>query len=288
MPSERQRYSAEEPRTNRSAAIFRAEQHRAQAQRCDARSHHEGLAVHGRGARADPRILRRRRRSAAQAAVRAASEYRSSHCSTSRRSGRGAWRARSTSACRSTWRSSHSSPTRRPGGTSATAWCRWWTCTASTSATRAAGTGTHDRFEQWTVSEGIQLAAQGGHRQARHAAQDFREHGQGLSAGRAAAPAALHPRQAAHDPVERRTRRPESHGVVAVLVEDLAHAAEGEALDFLAVGVAAVFDKAGARKGARLHRLFEHGISGAPRRCRTGTAAPAIRCSISTAAAIPI
>ena len=68
-----------------------------------------------------------------------------------------------------------------------------------------------------------------------------------LIRGRAAAAAALHPRQAAHDPAERRTRQPKQHGVVAVLVEDLAHAAEGEALDFLAVGVAAISDQAGAR-----------------------------------------
>ena len=55
---------------------------------------------------------------------------------------------------------------------------------------------------------GHPVAAQGGHRQARSAAQDLREHGQGLSGGGAAAPAALHPRQAAHDPAERRPRQP--------------------------------------------------------------------------------
>ena len=106
------------------------------------------------------------------------------------------------------------------------------------------------------------MAAQGRHRQARSAAQDLREHGQGLSAGRAAAPAALHPRQAAHDPAERRTRQPQQNRVVAVLVENFAHAAEGETLDLLAVGVAALPDQAGAREGARLYRLFQHGVPG--------------------------
>jgi hypothetical protein len=49
---------------------------------------------------------------------------------------------------------------------------------------------------------------------------------------------------------------------LAILVEDIADAAEGKALDIFAVGMVAVPDQAAARKGARLHRLFEHGIRG--------------------------
>ena len=222
----------------------------------------QGLAVHRRGARADPRLLRRGRRGAAQAAVRDAAEDRSSPRPASRRSGRrpGALGARRRADRHGDL--TRSSPTRRPGARSATAWCRWSTCTASTSTTRTAWHWNNARFEQWTASEGIAMAAQGRHRQARPAAQDLREHGQGLSGGRAAAAAALHPRQAAHHPAERRARQPKQHGAVAVLVEDLAHAAEGQALDLLAVGVAALPDPPGARQGARLHRLFEHGIPG--------------------------
>ena len=110
-------------------------------------------------------------------------------------------------------------------------------------------------------------------RQAQHAAQDLRGHEQGLAAARGAAPAAPCARQDAQGQAGGRRRRPQSHGVVAVQGQDIAHAAEGVAVDLLAGGVAALADQARARNGRRLRRLLEHGISDRGVAVRSDTAA---------------
>ena len=98
-------------------------------------------------------------------------------------------------------------------------------------------------------------------RQAQHAAQDLRGHDQRLAAARGPAPAAPRARQDAQSQAGGRRRRPQSHGAVAVQGQDVAHAAEGVAVDLLAGGVAALADQARAGHGGRLHRLLLHGIS---------------------------
>ena len=57
-----------------------------------------------------------------------------------------------------------------------------------------------------------------------------------------------------------RRRRPQSHRAVAVPVEDLAHAAEGVAVDILARRLAALSDQARTRAGGRLCRLEFDGV----------------------------
>ena len=58
----------------------------------------------------------------------------------------------------------------------------------------------------------------------------------------ASAPAAICPRQDAQDQACGRRRRSQPHGVMAVSVQDIAHATEGIAVDFLAGGLVALVD----------------------------------------------
>ena len=89
----------------------------------------------------------------------------------------------------------------------------------------------------------------------------FEDMAKGSSAARRPAAVAAHPRQDAKDQAGGRSRRPQSHGAVAVQGQDQPHAAEGLAVDLLAGGLAALADQAGAWYGSRLRRLVEHGIS---------------------------
>ena len=91
-------------------------------------------------------------------------------------------------------------------------------------------------------------------------AQDVRGHEQGPSAAGEPAAAPARARQDAQDQAGGRCRRPQSHSAVAVPVEDVAHAAEGIAVDILARGLAALPDQARTRSGGRLCRLEFDGV----------------------------
>ena len=167
----------------------------------------------------------------------------------------------STAAFRSTWRYFRSCRTSEPGRSSAMPWCpRSTHNTASMSKARTAtGISTSQRFEDYLARAGIDWPR---HeiRQAQPAPQDLRQHGQGVAGARGTAPAAPRPRQDATDQAGGRSRRPQSNRAVAVSVEDIAHATEGLAVDFLAGGLAALTDQARARARDRLYRLVLDGI----------------------------
>ena len=144
-----------------------------------------------------------------------------------------------------------------------------------------------ERFAAYLAREGIAwpLLETGN---AQHAAQDLRGNEQGLAAARRSAPTTPRPRQDAQDQARCRRRRPQSHGSLALQVQDVAHPAEGGAVDLLARGMAALADQARAGDGGRLHRLQRHGVPDRGGRCPTGTAARTIPCSTPTIPATPI
>ena len=85
----------------------------------------------------------------------------------------------------------------------------------------------------------------------------FESMGKAFSAVGTVAAAALYAQQAAQGQAGGRKRRAKSHDAVAVSVQDVAHPAKGQPVDFLAGGVFAESDQAGSGHGGRLRRLVE-------------------------------
>jgi hypothetical protein len=107
--------------------------------------------------------------------------------------------------------------------------------------------------------------------------KNVRRNGERLSAARKPAAAAARAEQDAQGEAGGRCRRQQSHSVLAVPVENVAHAAEGIAVDLLACRLDGLSDQARTRSGCGLLRLEFDGIhdrghprlSAEPPECRT-------------------